>query len=66
MLFEYLQQEYEKNPDQFPFNKQLIEEYMMKNQNQPLSGKTDQEMESVKDIKSQEMILEEANSQQIH
>ena len=33
MLFEYLQQEYEKNPDQFPFNKQLIEEYMMKNQN---------------------------------
>lgn len=30
MLLEYLQQEYEKNPDQFPFPKELIEEQLMK------------------------------------
>jgi hypothetical protein len=30
MLLEYLHQEYEKNPDQFPFPKELIEEYMLK------------------------------------
>ena len=55
ILLEYLQQEYEKNPDQFPFPKELIEDYMLKQQAQ------NQEMESVKDIKSQEMILEEGN-----
>jgi len=54
MLLEYLQQEYEKNPDQFPFPKELIEDYMRKQQ---------KESESVKDIKSQEMVLEEHNDQ---
>lgn len=49
MLLEYLHQEYEKNPDQFPFPKELIEEYMLK-----------QQPETVKDINSQEMVLEDA------
>jgi hypothetical protein len=51
MLLEYLHQEYEKNPDQFPFPKELIEEYMLKQGGQ---------QEAVKDIKSQEMVLEDA------
>jgi len=51
MLLEYLHQEYEKNPDQFPFPKELIEEYMLKQGGAP---------EGVKDIKSQEMVLEDA------
>ena len=55
MLLEYLQQEYEKNPDQFPFPKELIEDYMLKQQQQQQKH----EGESVKDIKSQEMVLEE-------
>lgn len=58
MLLEYLQQEYAKNPDQFPFPKELIEEYMMKQQKQNI------DQESVKDIKSEEMIVEEANANQ--
>jgi hypothetical protein len=46
MLLEYLHQEYEKNPDQFPFPKELIEEYMLKQQQH------DNEIESGKDINS--------------
>ena len=46
MLLEYLHQEYEKNPDQFPFPKELIEEYMLKQQQH------ENEIESVKDINS--------------
>jgi len=30
MLFEYLRQEYDKNPDQFNFPKELIEDYINK------------------------------------
>lgn len=48
MLLEYLQQEYDKNPDQFPFPQELIKDYMNKR-------------ESVEDIKSQEMVLEDAD-----
>jgi hypothetical protein len=29
-LLEYLKNEYEKNPNQFPFPKELIEDYMNK------------------------------------
>jgi hypothetical protein len=29
MLLEYLQQEYEKNPDQFPFPKELLEQQQL-------------------------------------
>lgn len=56
MLLEYLRQEYDKNPDQFPFPKELIEDYMLKQQQ---SNTNDQEQESVKDIKSEEMIVED-------
>jgi hypothetical protein len=54
MLLEYLKQEYDKNPGQFPFPKELIEDFMIKEkQRVALEG------ESVKDIKSQEMVLED-------
>jgi hypothetical protein len=29
MLLQYLQQEYEKNPEKFPFPKEILQEYMM-------------------------------------
>jgi len=61
MLLEYLQQEYEKNPDQFPFPKELIEEQLMKQYNQQ-QKQGRQETESVRDIKSDEMVVED-NSQ---
>jgi hypothetical protein len=32
MLLEYLKQEYDKNPAQFPFPKELIEDFMKKEQ----------------------------------
>jgi hypothetical protein len=30
MLFEYLRQEYENHPESFPFPKELIEDYVLK------------------------------------
>ena len=32
ILLEYLRQEYDKNPSQFPFSKELIEDFMQKEQ----------------------------------
>lgn len=60
MLLEYLKQEYDKNPGQFQLPKEL--EGLLKEQ----AGKKDHQLESVKDIKSQEMVLEDVGgSQQI-
>lgn len=59
LLLDYLIQQNEVNPDQFPFPKEFIEDYLMKLQN----GQ-EQENESVKDIKSDEMIVEEADHDQ--
>ncbi len=56
MLFEYLRQEYDKNPDQFNFPKELIEDYINK---QSASNKGDQSAKGG-DINSQEMVLEDA------
>ena len=58
MLLEYLKQEYDKNPGQFPFPKELIEDFMKKEQLKKAAGGG--EAESVKGINSQEMILEDA------
>ncbi len=67
MLLEYLQQEYEKNPDQFPFPKELIEEQLMKQyQEQQQQRQNRQETESVRDIKSDEMIVEDTSQQRQH
>ncbi len=67
MLLEYLKQEYEKNPDQFQLPKEL--EGLLKESKQRGVGSNGkrEEIDSVKDIKSQEMILEDAvdSSQQI-
>lgn len=54
MLLQYLQQEYEKNPDQFPFPKEILQDYMMQQQQQ-------KQDESIRDIKSDEMVVEDAN-----
>ena len=55
MLIQYLHQEYEKNPDEFPFGENVVREILMQyNQLGP------DENESVRDIKSKEMIIEEA------
>ncbi len=64
MLLEYLKQEYDKNPAQFPFPKELIEDFMKKEQMNKLAKMNNggQEIESVKDINSQEMVLEEAGA----
>ena len=58
MLLEYLRQEYEKNPDQFPFPKELIEDYMNKQSQQQQQR---QDTESVRDIRSDEMVVEETS-----
>ncbi|CDW83414.1 UNKNOWN [Stylonychia lemnae] len=63
MLLEYLQQEYEKNPDQFPFPKELLEQQQQNFKKQQESQKR-QDTESVRDIKSDEMIVEENSQQQ--
>ena len=54
MLLQYLQNEYEKNPDQFPFPQELINQYL------PQQSQQQQEQdESLKDIKSEEMVVED-------
>jgi hypothetical protein len=58
LLLEYLKQEYDKNPGQFPFPKELIEDFMKKEQLKKAAAGG--EAESVKGINSQEMILEDA------
>ena len=56
LLLQYLQQEYEKNPDQFPFPKELLPaNFIKKGQQAP----DQQEEESVRDIKSEEMVVED-------
>ena len=50
ILLEYLRQEYEKNPDQFPFPKEIVENYMLDKQQKQNARRDDQE--SVKDINS--------------
>ena len=62
MLLEYLRQEYEKNPDQFPFPKELIEDYMNKQSQQQQQR---QDTESVRDINSDEMIVEDSAKNKI-
>ena len=67
MLLEYLKQEYDKNPSQFPFPKELIEDFMKKEQMNKLAkinngGAGHHENESIKDINSQEMVLEDVNN----
>ena len=54
MLLEYLKQEYDKNPAQFPFPKELIEDFMKKEQMNKLAKMNNNgaENESVKDINS--------------
>lgn len=52
MLLEYLKQEYDKNPSQFPFPKELIEDFMKKEQMNKMAKMNGQEAESVKDINS--------------
>lgn len=64
-LLEYLKQEYEKNPTQFPFPKELIEDYMNKQSSQQQQLHQRQETESVRDIRSDEMIVEETSSKKI-
>lgn len=59
MLLEFLQKEYEKNPNQFPFPKEVIEQQLMRQFQQ----KQRQETESVRDIKSDEMVVEETSQQ---
>lgn len=54
MLLQYLQQEYDKNPDEFPFPKEILEGKLKPKQQQQ------EEEESVRDIKSEEMIVEDA------
>ena len=63
MLLEYLKQEYDKNPGQFQLPKEL--EGLLKEGKQQQRGSAGkrEEIDSVKDIKSQEMILEEAMMQ---
>lgn len=56
MLLEYLKQEYDKNPGQFQIPKELIEGFINKKSNGGGDG-------NVKDIKSQEMVLEDASAQ---
>ena len=53
MLLQYLQQEYEKNPDQFPFPQEFLEKNLKR-------GGLKKEEDSIKDIKSEEMVVEEA------
>ena len=62
ILLEYLRQEYDKNPSQFPFSKELIEDFMQKEQMNKLAKMNGQEIDSVKDINSQEMVLEDAGA----
>ena len=62
MLLEYLKQEYDKNPSQFPFPKELIEDFMKKEQMNKMAKLNGQEAESVKDINSQEMVLEDVGA----
>lgn len=57
MLLEYLKQEYDKNPGQFPFPKELIEDFMLKEQQNKMKkqlegGSSGEEHLLVKDIKS--------------
>lgn len=55
MLLQYLQQEYEKNPDQFPFPKELLQgNFKMQVPKE----------DSIRDIKSEEMIVEDAQQQE--
>lgn len=58
MLLQYLQQEFEKNPDQFPFPKELLQGNFNIQQQQQHSQS--QKEDSIKDIKSEEMIVEDA------
>ena len=51
MLLQYLQQEYEKNPDGFPFPQELLNKELYKR------GKKD---EDILDIQSDEMVVEDA------
>lgn len=51
MLMQYLQQEYEKNPDAFPFPQELLE--------RGLNWQKNEGEEDVKDIQSEEMVVEE-------
>ena len=60
MLLEYLKQEYDKNPGQFQLPKELEGLLKEGKQQQRGSGGKREEIDSVKDIKSQEMILEDA------
>lgn len=67
MLLEYLKQEYDKNPGQFQLPKEL-EGLLKEGKQRGGSNGKREEIDSVKDIKSQEMILEDAvvdSSQQI-
>lgn len=61
MLIEYLQQEYDKNPGEFEIPQELLEALKVRDGSgkRQSAGKRE-ELESVKDIKSQEMILEDA------
>ena len=60
MLLEYLKQEYDKNPGQFPFPKELIEDFMLKEQQNKMKKALEgEDQHNVRDIKSQEMILED-------
>jgi hypothetical protein len=72
MLIEYLQQEYDKNPGEFEIPQELLEALKVRDGSgkRQSAGKRE-ELESVKDIKSQEMILEDAmhgegSNNQIH
>ena len=60
-LIRYLKKEYLKNPDQFPFPKETLEELMQQWSQLDSNDEDDEEEgESVNDIKSKEMIIEDA------
>jgi hypothetical protein len=60
MLLEYLRQEYDNNPDQFPFPKEILEQHLQRQQQQ----RQEDTSESVKGIRSDEMIVEDGAHQQ--
>ena len=52
----YLQQEYQSNPDQFPFPKEVIQQLLQGVE----EDEQQKQIDSVHDIKSEEMVIEEA------
>ena len=67
MLIQYLHQVYEKDPDQFPFPKEVVDD-LLQQYNQMEQEQREEGTESVKDIRSEEMVIEDSvknqNSQQ--